>query len=91
MSTRRHSTFERPTSLTLVYLGFWVPHTPNLRVGVLVMNDHDRRPKISTALACKLYFANTFSKKSNARASSDCPSQNIACFRTAGLRFVCAT
>ena len=37
------------------------------------------------------YLPSTFSKKSSARESFDCPSQNIACLRTSGLRFVSAT
>src|SRR6058998_612044 len=45
-----------------------------------------RRP-----LALALHCVNTFSKNCSARGSFDCPSQNMACFRTAGFRLVCAT
>lgn len=37
------------------------------------------------------YLPSTSAKKSRARGSLDCPSQNIACFRTAGFLFVLAT
>jgi hypothetical protein len=37
------------------------------------------------------YFSNTDSKNVNARGSRDCPSQNIACLRTAAFEWLRAT
>jgi hypothetical protein len=45
----------------------------------------------SSQCLLKSYLRRTFSKKPNARGSCDCPSQNIACLRTSGLRLFSAT
>src|SRR5260370_28107486 len=42
-------------------------------------------------VALVFHCVSTFSKNCSARGSLDCPSQNIACFRTAGFRLFCAT
>jgi hypothetical protein len=76
-------------------------HTPWLPVGSRVCSSggHDFKraangTKINAALAAKVhrvYGISTFSKNSSARGSLDCPNQNIACLRTSGFLFVCAT